>query len=186
LGLENDTINATGYIAGYVKNSNDTPLEGVQVLCGSSTTTNSSGFFMFSEIAWKRNIIFSKQNYITQDTLVQVYPESTITINVRMSPIVSVERIETQTVPKDFSISEPFPNPFNPETQIQYTLPKNGNVEIEVFDIGGRLVDKIFSGYQSKGSYQARWNAIHLSSGIYIIRIQTGESVLSKKCLLAK
>lgn len=186
-GYPNDTLNSTGYISGYVRTNTSQPLQAVKVTSdGDTSITDIIGFYKISSIAQIQYLTFSKQNYISQHMFIQVLPESTITINVELSPVVSVERIESQIIPKDFSISEPFPNPFNPEMRIQYSLPRKGDVRIDVFDISGKLVDKVFSGYQSAGSYQVHWNAAHFPSGVYIIRIQAGEIVLSKKCALVK
>jgi hypothetical protein len=191
LGQPNDTTNTTGYITGWIKDSNNIPLRGVRV--GGydpleETTTDSTGFFKSSTISRKQWLYFSLLHYQTEDMILQVWPESTITTNMTMyvKQGESVERIESQTVPKDFSISEPFPNPFNPETRFHYTLPRNGEVIIDVFDVSGKLVDKVFAGYQPAGSYQARWNATHLPSGIYFIQVRTSEAALSKKCILVK
>jgi len=155
---------------------------------GGTIRTDSSGFYIISDIACKTILTFYKQKYVIEGVTIQVWPESTVTVNMTMSlrPGESVERLNTQIVPENFSVSEPFPNPFNPETQIQYTLPENSNIRIEVFDINGKLVNKIFSGYQLKGSYRTYWNAANFPSGIYIIRIQTGAHLLSKKCSLIK
>jgi hypothetical protein len=204
LGQPNDIENVHGYVVGWVKDDEDVPLPNVKVAYQKckyvynppieegwswyydTTLTNSDGFFTISSLTIKQYISFNMQNYNRQSYFVQVFPESTVTMNITMSPVVSVERTESQVVPKDFSISDPFPNPFNPEMQIQYSIPRSSNVSIEVFDIGGKLVDKIFSGFQSAGKYQARWNAAHFPSSVYIIRIQAGEIVLSKKCALVK
>lgn len=186
LGFQNDTINATGQIAGWVKNSG-LPLRGVKVTgfgSGDTTTTDSAGYFIISSIARCQSLVFSANNYLSQSIKQQVWPESTVTMNVNM--VVSVEKIKAETMPKNFVISEPFPNPFNPETRIRYTLPQKGDVKIEVFDMSGKLVDRIFSGFQLAGSYQARWNAINFPSGVYVIQVHSGYASLSKKCVLVK
>jgi hypothetical protein len=204
LGQENDTVNATGHIDVLVKDESDVPLSNVKVaypayryvynppyeegwqLYYDTTLTDSEGLFKFSGLSGKKHLSFICNNFLTQYHDVKVSPESTITMNVIMSPVASVEKIESNNIPQEFSISDPFPNPFNPEMQIQYSLPQNGDVRIDVFDISGKLVDKIFSGFQSAGKYQAHWNAASFPSSIYIIRIQSDEFVLSKKCALVK
>ena len=150
LGYQNDTVNANGNVLGWVRDSKGIPLSDVKVMLPGwvenlIAMTDSTGFFTFSSLAQIQYLSFVKQNFVTQYFDVQVWPESTVTINITMSPVVSVERIKSQTIPKDFSISEPFPNPFNPETRIRYTLPRNSDVGIDVYDISGKLVDKVFS-----------------------------------------
>lgn len=191
LGYPNDTVNAMGYINGWVKNNSGNSLQSVKVWYGAIgnypgnfVLTDDTGFFTISSISQKSSLIFQDSNYVQYNTTVQVWPESTVVLNVNL--VVSVEKIKAETMPKNFVIGEPFPNPFNPETRIRYTLPQKGEVKIEVFDISGKLVDKIFSGYQSAGSYQARWNATSCPSGTYIIQIRNGYAALSKKCVLVK
>jgi hypothetical protein len=188
LGRANDTLNANGIIAVWVRDNNSLPLENVQVLCSDTVlTTDASGYFSSSVLAKYFTVACYKDNYTTGTATVQVWPESTITANIVMNRRgQSIERIILPTIPTDYFMSNPFPNPFNPEVQIQYSIPSNSNVKIEVFDICGKLVDKIFSGFQSADMYQAYWNAVRFTSGVYIIRIQAGEVVLNKKCALVK
>jgi hypothetical protein len=186
LGYQNDTINATGYLAGWVKNSG-LPLQGAKVASldnKDSTITDGDGYFIIPSAAERKYFKVSAQNFVSQTLLQQLWPESTVVVNVNLA--VSVEKIIGRVVPKSFEVSEPFPNPFNPETQVQYTLPQKRDVAINAYDISGKLVDKIFSGYQSSGSYRARWNAVHAPSGVYIIQIRAGQTGMSKKCVLVK
>jgi hypothetical protein len=186
LGYQNDTMNATGYVAGLVKNSG-VPLQGVKVTTlagGDSTTTGADGHFVISSVARRQTLTFSAQNYIGQSITKQIWPDSTVALDVSL--VVSVEKIKGQAAPKDFVISEPYPNPFNPETQVQYSLPKKSDVTINVYDMSGKLVDRVFSGSQSSGTYLARWNAVSAPSGVYVIQICTGLTALSKKCVLVK
>lgn len=191
LGSPNDTNNAMGYIIGWVKDESGIPLQSTKVWYGSASDwpenyvlANDSGFFTIYLLSEKSELIFQEPNFVQYNTVVQVWPESTVTVNVNL--VVSVEKIKGQSVPKNFVVSEPFPNPFNPETQVQYSLPQKSDVTINVYDISGKLVDKIFSGSQSKGSYRARWNALNVPSGVYIIQVQAGQIALSKKCVLVK
>jgi hypothetical protein len=195
LGQQNDTINATGTVAGLVKDSEGLPLSDVFVWYSTFPAgldpneyvlTDTAGYFNFSFTARKQMLIFEKNLYVLQDTILQMWPDSTVTMNITLVKGSIVEKIESQTFPKEFSIGEPYPNPFNPEMQMKYTIPNASNVTIDVFDINGKLVDKIFSGYQSSGSYQAHWNATRFSSGVYIIRILAGDVMMSKKCVLVK
>ena len=88
-------------------------------------------------------------------------------------------------VPTEFSISN-YPNPFNPETNINYELPKSGNVIIKVFDILGKEVAELVNESKGIGYYNVKFNGSELPSGIYIYSIQAGKVQLSKKMLLIK
>ncbi len=107
-------------------------------------------------------------------------------VNVLASVSVKVESIPTTT-----QLYPAYPNPFNPATTIQYELAKDGYVSIVVFDVLGKQVQKLFAGRQSAGSYQLQWNGqddcgSQVSSGIYLIRFQTGNLVRTQKIMFVK
>jgi hypothetical protein len=71
----------------------------------------------------------------------------------------------------DFSVSQNYPNPFNPSTTISYKLPSESHVKIEIFNTLGERVELVANGIESTGLHSTLWNASHLTSGIYIVRI---------------
>jgi sugar lactone lactonase YvrE len=80
-----------------------------------------------------------------------------------------------KTIPKVFLLTQNYPNPFNPSTQIEYDLPKAGEVSLVVFDILGREVTTLANGYHEAGVYTARWDASAEASGVYIARVRVSE-----------
>jgi len=86
---------------------------------------------------------------------------------------------------EDVSINS-YPNPFNPITNIEFTIPRNGNVEIEIYNILGQLVDALHNGYMRKGKNIIEWNGQKYSSGIYFIRMKYENRVISRKIILMK
>ena len=74
-------------------------------------------------------------------------------------------------VPKQYSLNQNYPNPFNPSTTISYGLPFESKVKVEIFNILGQRVDVITNRIESAGLHSTIWEAGHLASGIYIIRI---------------
>ncbi len=97
----------------------------------------------------------------------------------------------TNDLPTNFNISQNYPNPFNPSTTIEYTLPKRSNVKIEIFNLLGQKIIKLYNSEQPAGSYQIKWNGKDengqsVTSGIYLYRISTDEFINSKKMLLLK
>ena len=79
--------------------------------------------------------------------------------------------VSAQPYPTTFSLGECYPNPFNPITQIPFSLPVESSVDIVVYDISGRLVDTILSRNLSPGNHMAEFNGQYLSSGVYIIKV---------------
>ena len=92
---------------------------------------------------------------------------------------------EGNTVNK-YSLSQNFPNPFNPTTQINYTLEKSGLVTIKVYDILGKLVATLVNEQQNSGLHTINFNAAKFTSGVYIYQINSGSFTSTKKMILVK
>lgn len=85
-----------------------------------------------------------------------------------------------------FSLSQNFPNPFNPVTKITYTIPERSYVELLIYDINGKKIKTLFAGTRAAGNYSAEFDGSELSSGIYYCRFQAGEFTGVKKMMLVK
>lgn len=191
LGLPNDTLNARGTIKGNVRNSDGVPISRVQILYDhrwmpSSTVTDDSGNYTICCISSRQELSFGGPNYVSEYRTVQVWPESSVNVSVTMQPVVLVHEEWPGAVVGEFKMSEPFPNPFNPTTTFQYALPRNSRVDLLVFDVNGKLVERLYSGFQTSGQYRATWNAEMCPSGVYIFQLRTPTARLSKKCLLVR
>ena len=92
---------------------------------------------------------------------------------------------EGALLPSDFRL-EAYPNPFNPTTNISYTLEKSGWILLNVIDLNGRIVDRLVNSYQSMGEHHIQWNADRFSSGIYVVSLASGEKRAAKKVVLMK
>jgi hypothetical protein len=89
-------------------------------------------------------------------------------------------------VPRKFELNQAYPNPFNPSTSINLHMPVNGNVNVAVYDLNGRVVQTLLSGVQSEGNYNINWDASGQSSGMYLIRATTEKQTAIQKVLLLK
>jgi hypothetical protein len=89
-------------------------------------------------------------------------------------------------VPKTYSLEQNFPNPFNPNTIIKYSIPLTSNVVIKVFDILGNEMEKLVDEEKSAGIYELTWYAEYLPSGVYFYRIKAGDFIQTKKMMLVK
>lgn len=76
-------------------------------------------------------------------------------------------------VPVNFSLSQNFPNPFNPETVIAFALPSESRITLKVFDILGKEVMKIAEGFYAKGNYKFSFDGKNLTSGVYLYRLES-------------
>jgi len=95
--------------------------------------------------------------------------------------------IETEEdIPLQVKLHQNYPNPFNPVTTIQYELPQQQEVRLEVFNVLGRRVAVLFSGSQQAGYHSIQFDASRLASGMYLYRLQAGNVVLTQKMMLVK
>ncbi len=101
------------------------------------------------------------------------------------------ERLETEEdnvshFPREFQLSQNFPNPFNSSTVIKYTLPSAGKVEFTVYNLLGRAVESIKLPYQSTGSHTIRIDREELGSGIYFYRLNSESRQATRKMIIIK
>jgi hypothetical protein len=94
-------------------------------------------------------------------------------------------------IPTEYTLNQNFPNPFNPTTKIEYTIPNAGtsfmkSIQLKVYDILGREIETLVNEKKSAGTYSVSWNAAGLPSGIYIYRLVSNGEVITKIMNLVK
>lgn len=99
--------------------------------------------------------------------------------------ITGVENPST-IVPSNYSLEQNFPNPFNPTTTINYSLPVATDVSLKVYDALGNEVMSLVNGFKNAGTHSITMNASELTSGIYFYKLQAGNFVATKKLTLIK
>jgi hypothetical protein len=89
-------------------------------------------------------------------------------------------------IPLQFNLFQNYPNPFNPSTIINYSLPKEGNVRLIVYNAIGSKVITVVDEYKTAGNYSVQFNGSNLASGIYLYRLEAGTFSDTKKFILLK
>lgn len=93
----------------------------------------------------------------------------------------------TKSIPHAIVLQQNYPNPFNASTTIPYTVQKSGDVSLQVYDMGGRIIETLVRDVQSVGSYSVTFDAHHLASGVYYYRLTLGnDKTVSRKMLLLR
>ena len=89
-------------------------------------------------------------------------------------------------VPGEFCLNAPYPNPFNPVTNIEFSLPQDTHVSLIIYNVSGQLVDILKDGYSQSGYYTILWDAKGKPSGLYFCTLKVNNITDTKKMLLLR
>jgi hypothetical protein len=159
----NEWINDSRFLYSY--NSDNNFIHGLNEIWQNGSWTSGDGLFYFS-----RPDIFSLGFSCTD---LSVYYKNTSGVE------------KTSTI-EGYSLFQNYPNPFNPSTTIRFTIPSDGLVQLQVYDILGREIATLVNEYRHKGKYEVKFDTGKLSSGIYIYRINCGTFTKSRLMVLQK
>ncbi len=98
----------------------------------------------------------------------------------------TVDVADDGEAPAVFVLDQNFPNPFNPTTAISFSITEAGSVRLAVYDILGRRVDTLVDAAMVPGNYSVTWNGSGFASGTYFYRLETANSVMTRKMTLIK
>lgn len=100
--------------------------------------------------------------------------------------ISDVDENSNGNIPTTYELNQNYPNPFNPTTTISYSIPREGNVTLKIYNMLGQEVKSLVNEIKNVGNYRVSFDASSLSSGVYFYRIQSGEFMMTKKMVLIK
>lgn len=123
------------------------------------------------------------QNY--NDSLVARISHFSDIVGGKQQGLVSVEDPVVE-LPTAFGLDQNYPNPFNPSTTIKYSVPERADVVLRVYDVMGVEVARLVNDTKDAGTYEVRFDASGLPSGMYLYELRAGSVVLNKKMLLVK
>lgn len=208
LGQANDSTNARGNVEGVVTDSSGFPLDNVQVIYGyykdplgnylpKITQTNSTGFFQARDYAKWMTFEFSKQNFQYTIQGIQNWPDSTVTMQVMIEPVVN---ISDTPIMEHFTLLANYPNPFNSTTVFSWQLARQNDaagqavgskVELKIFNLLGQNLRTLVNERQEAGYHSAVWDGRdeknrEVSSGVYIYEFVAGNHRETRKMLLLR
>ena len=86
----------------------------------------------------------------------------------------------------EFNLSSAYPNPFNPTTNIDFSVSAAGYASVKVYNLMGQVVGVLMDGMVDANTYSLTWDAQHLSSGVYMIKAESNGQVATQKIMLLK
>ncbi|MCF8414162.1 MAG: C10 family peptidase, partial [Melioribacteraceae bacterium] len=102
-----------------------------------------------------------------------------------ISVISDLEKI-TEAIPEEWKLFQNFPNPFNPTTQIRFSVKEEGNTKLVVYNLLGQEITILFDKFATPGNYDVSFDASGLESGMYFYRLFSGSYLETRKMLLIK
>jgi subtilisin family serine protease len=102
-----------------------------------------------------------------------------------LAQVIGINTLSTE-IPGEFYLSQNYPNPFNPATKISFGISVSSNVIMNVYDLTGKEIAALVNERVQPGKYEVTFDASHLPSGTYFVRMNAGDYTESKKITLIK
>ena len=119
-------------------------------------------------------------------SFIQNNPDNRI-VRLPVEIVINTVMDEKPVVPQTFTLKPNYPNPFNPSTTLNFSLPQNRRITLKVFNDLGQLVKVLLDNQEmTAGTHHVTFDADGLSSGIYLVRLEAGDKVLSQRIVLLK
>lgn len=149
----------------------------------------------FQNKLWNEGVydIWQDSKWIPQNTTFDLfknmgsnYSYNGCIISLSYNIFVTKVRNDEVIMPKKYSLSQNFPNPFNPTTTIAYHLPVNSYTTLRVYDVLGKEVKTLVDEQKMSGNHKIEFDAKNISSGVYFYTLHTKEFTQTKKLILIK
>ncbi|TVQ10527.1 MAG: T9SS C-terminal target domain-containing protein [Balneolaceae bacterium] len=137
----------------------------------------------YAELRWKYYYTGTRERNRDRDGDVIRLSDISITSAITTS---TISRPPTRQVPAEVTLEQNYPNPFNPVTVIRYAVPEQSRVTLQVFTSGGIKVATLADGTVPAGYHSVSFDARGMASGVYLYRLQTGDTVITKRMILVK
>jgi len=208
---DNGVINVTDIVAivqliVHGMDSNTSSATEAEILIGNDVKIDADGQISAIQMVLSHDSDFSLEltqnawvaDYATNDnktTLIVVMPNSEYLFTpkgeftIEESIVLGLEDeidVNINIIPVEFSVSNAYPNPFNPVTALNINLPEDNLVKVNVYNVTGQLIDAVFSNNLTAGSHSITWDAGNLTSGVYLIRTEAGKNISTQKVMLLK
>ena len=163
------TFSVTANTGALIALSSNGQVLGTATGTGSPVSISVSGILLSGQIM---KVVVTKQNYYRHESNVTITGTNGI--------------INPTNIPKEYSLSQNYPDPFNPVTKIDFAIPKEGTVKIKIFDILGKEVATLMNEIKQPGYYSVNFDGTKFSSGVYFYKLESGKFSEIKKFMLIK
>ena len=147
-----------------------------------------AGTALFGESSWTLNPVICQRiamEDISRSPLLPAYPLHLDSTGFPPeSPVIDIDH--QSAVPEGFQLCQNFPNPFNPTTNISFTIGRRDHIKLVIYNITGQKITDLVDGSLNPGTYTVKFDAKTLSSGIYFYRLSSSTDVKTRKMLLIK
>ncbi len=100
--------------------------------------------------------------------------------------LVALDNTPQNMQPRQLELHDNFPNPFNPFTNLRFSMPSAAYIQLSVFDLNGKQIDMLISDYLPAGNHQMVWNAENQASGVYLVRLESDSDTQIQRITLLK
>jgi len=98
----------------------------------------------------------------------------------------ALDNAPVKAIPKDYALSPVYPNPFNPSATVRFDVPEVSRVELQVYDVTGKLVETLINERMTAGEHQYTWQPQELATGTYFLRLNTANQTFTQKVTYVK
>ncbi|HPG41324.1 MAG TPA: S8 family serine peptidase [bacterium] len=146
--------------------------------------TINSGYFQQVQVNvnWNQAGTAAQQGTITIQSNDPDEPQVTVTVHINSGTVIA----ELDAAPTGFTLGRNYPNPFNPATKIDYSLPVRSHVKLSVYNVLGQQVALLVNEIRDAGNYNVTFDAAGLESGVYLYKFEAGDYSRTEKMLLVK
>ncbi len=150
-----------------------------------------SGSYVISDTIYPVNGYWVKVNQpglliLSSTSPLQTFARIRIVPTSELPPPPPSEKMEINEIPKEFSLSEAYPNPFNPSTVIRYQLPVNSWVTLKIYNLLGQEVATLVDEFQDAGFKSVEWKPHDVASGLFFYKLSAERFIQVKKMLLIR
>ncbi len=156
-------------------------------IVGAGVSTGTGAYSVEALPSGQVTLAVDREPYDWQQVVVNIPPNTFYISNINVVMTNALTSVGSdENIAHEFALSQNYPNPFNPVTTILYSLPFDGHVTLQVFDVLGREVATLVNEDRKGGRQSVQFDAQKSSSGIYYYRLRAGGFVAVRKMLLLK